>query len=72
MGLLGDPPVQLDYIQLNKQEKKTGFKKVVLKDHNGNRQQMHLSEACRKRIIYSFTFKKFLVTFNSRKQEDPL
>ena len=32
--------------KINKKKKKQDFRKVVLKDHNGNKHQMHLSEAC--------------------------
>ena len=31
-------------------KKKMDIRKLLLKDHNGNRQQMHLSEACRRWI----------------------
>ena len=35
--------------KINKKKKKTEFNKV-LKDHNGNRQQIHLSETCGRQI----------------------
>ena len=56
--------------KINK-KKKQDLKKLELKDHNRNRQQMIFLKLAEDEYAW-FNFKKFLVRFYSRKQEDPL